>query len=74
MSEDGQRVGVVAVVGFPNAGKSTLVNRLTSSRHAVVDEVPGVTRDRNELLCEWRGQTFVLIDTGGVNAGDDSPM
>jgi GTPase len=74
MSEDGQRVGVVAVVGFPNAGKSTLVNRLTSSRHAVVDEVPGVTRDRNEVLCEWRGRTFVLIDTGGVDAGDESPM
>jgi GTP-binding protein len=74
MSEDGQRVGVVAVVGFPNAGKSTLVNRLTSSRHAVVDELPGVTRDRNEVLCEWRGRTFVLIDTGGVDAGDESPM
>jgi GTPase len=74
MSEEGQRVGVVAVVGFPNAGKSTLVNRLTSSRHAVVDEAPGVTRDRNEMLCEWRGRTFVLIDTGGVDAGDDSPM
>jgi GTPase len=74
MSEHGQRVGVVAVVGFPNVGKSTLVNRLTSSRHAVVDEVPGVTRDRNEMLCEWRGRTFVLIDTGGVDAGDDSPM
>jgi GTP-binding protein len=74
MSEDGQRIGVVAVVGFPNAGKSTLVNRLTSSRHAVVDELPGVTRDRNEVLCEWRGRTFVLIDTGGVDAGDESPM
>jgi GTP-binding protein len=74
MSGEEERVGVVAVVGFPNAGKSTLVNRLTSSRHAVVDELPGVTRDRNEVLCDWRGRAFVLIDTGGVDAGDDSPM
>jgi GTPase len=74
VSATGERVGVVAVVGFPNAGKSTLVNRLSSSRQAVVDETPGVTRDRNEVLCEWRGRTFVLIDTGGVDAGDDSPL
>ncbi len=74
MSTAAQRVGVVAVVGFPNAGKSTLVNRLTSSRHAVVDETPGVTRDRNEVECDWRGRRFVLIDTGGVDPGDDSPM
>jgi GTP-binding protein len=66
--------GRVAVVGFPNAGKSTLINRLTSSRRAVVHETPGVTRDRTEMVCEWRGAEFVLIDTGGVNAGDDSPM
>jgi GTP-binding protein len=74
MSAAAQRVGVVAVVGYPNAGKSTLVNRLTSSRHAVVDELPGVTRDRNEVACDWRGHAFVLIDTGGVDAGDDSPL
>jgi GTP-binding protein len=74
MSAAEERIGVVAVVGFPNAGKSTLVNRLTSSRHAVVDERPGVTRDRNEMTCEWRGRTFVLIDTGGLDVGDDSPM
>jgi GTPase len=66
--------GRVAVVGFPNAGKSTLINRLTSSRRAVVHETPGVTRDRTEALCEWRGSEFVLVDTGGVNVGDDSPM
>ncbi len=66
--------GRVAVVGFPNAGKSTLINRLTSSRRAVVHETPGVTRDRTEMLCEWRGSEFVLVDTGGVNVGDDSPM
>jgi GTP-binding protein len=74
MSTAAQRVGVVAVVGFPNAGKSTLVNRLTSSRHAVVDATPGVTRDRNEVECDWRGRRFVLIDTGGVDVGDESPM
>jgi GTP-binding protein len=67
MSAAEERIGVVAVVGFPNAGKSTLVNRLTSSRHAVVDERPGVTRDRNEMTCDWRGRTFVLIDTGGLD-------
>jgi GTP-binding protein len=66
--------GVVAVVGFPNAGKSTLINRLTSSRRAVVHETPGVTRDRTEAICEWRNRAFVLVDTGGVDAGDASPM
>jgi GTPase len=59
--------GTVAVVGFPNVGKSTLVNRLTSTRAAVVHETPGVTRDRKELLCEWSGTWFRLIDTGGVD-------
>src|SRR5437763_14758770 len=66
--------GVVAVVGFPNTGKSTLINRLTASRRAVVHETPGVTRDRTETVCEWRGQSFALLDTGGVDAGDASPM
>ncbi|HEY0389053.1 MAG TPA: ribosome biogenesis GTPase Der [Gaiellales bacterium] len=66
--------GRVAVVGFPNAGKSTLINRLTTSRQAVVHETPGVTRDRTEAICEWRGREFVLIDTGGVDAGDESPL
>jgi GTP-binding protein len=66
--------GRVAVVGFPNAGKSTLVNRLTSSRQAVVHETPGVTRDRTEAICEWRGRRFLLIDTGGVDVGDASEL
>src|SRR3954454_15264034 len=65
-------IGTVAIVGFPNVGKSTLVNRLTGSRAAVVHETPGVTRDRKELICEWRNQRFRLIDTGGVDiAGED---
>ena len=59
--------GTVAIVGFPNVGKSTLVNRLSESRQAVVHETPGVTRDRKELLCEWNGVHFLLIDTGGVD-------
>jgi GTPase len=65
---------MVAVVGYPNAGKSTLVNRLSGSRKAVVDETPGVTRDRNEVPCDWNGREFVLVDTGGVDAADPSHM
>src|SRR5688572_20334046 len=67
-------LGSVAVVGFPNVGKSTLVNRLTGSRQAVVHETPGVTRDRKELVCEWAGQRFLLVDTGGVDIVDPSPI
>jgi GTPase len=66
--------GTVAIVGFPNVGKSTLVNRLTQSRAAVVHETAGVTRDRKELLCEWNGVTFRLIDTGGVDEADTGPF
>ena len=66
--------GVVAVVGFPNVGKSTLVNRLSESRQAVVHETPGVTRDRKEVVCEWRGRRFLLVDTGGVDIADPSPI
>jgi GTP-binding protein len=65
-------IGTVAIVGFPNVGKSTLVNRLTGSRAAVVHETSGTTRDRKELVCEWSGKRFLLIDTGGVDiAGRD---
>ena len=66
--------GTVAIVGYPNVGKSTLVNRLTATRAAVVHETPGVTRDRKELLCDWRGEQFLLVDTGGVDITDDSPI
>jgi len=69
-----QLVGTVAIVGFPNVGKSTLVNRLTATRTAVVHETPGVTRDRKELVCEWNGQHFLLIDTGGVDIADRSEL
>jgi len=67
-------VGTVAIVGFPNVGKSTLINRLTQSRAAVVHETPGVTRDRKELVCEWNGRRFLLVDTGGVDVADPSPI
>ncbi|HEY6029252.1 MAG TPA: ribosome biogenesis GTPase Der [Gaiellaceae bacterium] len=60
-------IGTVAVVGYPNVGKSTLVNRLTGTRAAVVHETHGTTRDRKELVCEWNGKRFLLIDTGGVD-------
>jgi GTPase len=67
-------IGTVAIVGFPNVGKSTLVNRLTGTRAAVVHETPGVTRDRKELVCEWRARRFLLIDTGGVDIADEAPI
>jgi GTP-binding protein len=60
-------LGTVAIVGFPNVGKSTLVNRLTASRAAVVHGTSGTTRDRKELVCEWSGKRFLLVDTGGVD-------
>jgi GTP-binding protein len=60
----------VAIVGYPNVGKSSLVNRLTESREAVVHERPGVTRDRKELRTEWNGRPLTLIDTGGVDLED----
>jgi GTP-binding protein len=66
--------GTVAIVGFPNVGKSTLVNRLTGSREAVVHETQGTTRDRKELVCEWNGKRFLLVDTGGVDIADESPI
>ena len=64
----------VAVVGYPNVGKSSLVNRLTGTREAIVHERPGITRDRKELECEWNGRTFTLIDTGGVDFADEDPL
>jgi GTPase len=62
-----RRLPQVAVVGFPNVGKSTLVNRLAGGREAVTHKEAGVTRDRKALECEWNGVRFELIDTGGVD-------
>jgi GTP-binding protein len=64
----------VAVVGFPNAGKSTLVNRLAGGREAVTDAEPGVTRDRKALETEWNGLSLDLIDTGGVDLADSAEL
>ena len=64
----------VAVVGYPNVGKSSLVNRLSGTREAIVHERPGITRDRKELEVEWNGRTFTLIDTGGVDFADIDPL
>jgi len=64
----------VAVVGYPNVGKSSLVNRLTQTREAVVHERPGITRDRKELSTEWNGRKLTLIDTGGVDLEDEDPL
>ncbi len=64
----------VAVVGYPNVGKSSLVNRLANSREAVVHERAGITRDRKEIATEWNGRRFTLIDTGGMDNEDPDPI
>jgi GTP-binding protein len=63
---------VVAIVGRPNVGKSTLLNRIVGRREAIVEERPGVTRDRKEVEAEWAGRPFVVVDTGGWIARGDS--
>lgn len=65
---------VVVIVGRPNVGKSTLFNRLIRRRVAVVEDSPGVTRDRLYAETEWRGKRFVVVDTGGILFGDEDPL
>jgi GTP-binding protein len=67
-------VPTVAVVGFPNVGKSTLVNRLVGGSEAVTAAEPGVTRDRKRLATEWNGVLFELIDTGGIDLADEAEL
>jgi GTP-binding protein len=68
------RLPTVAIVGFPNVGKSTLVNRLAGGREAMTHAESGVTRDRKRLRCEWNGVAFELLDTGGIDLADESEL
>ncbi|MGB2756575.1 MAG: GTPase, partial [Acidimicrobiia bacterium] len=63
---------VVAIVGRPNVGKSTFVNRVVGGRTAIVEEMPGVTRDRKELEANWLGREFLIVDTGGWLDSEDA--
>ncbi len=65
---------VVTVVGRPNVGKSTFFNRVIGRREAIVEDVPGVTRDRHFARAEWAGHTFYIVDTGGLETDTDEPM
>src|SRR5512139_3437814 len=64
---------VVALVGRPNVGKSTLFNRLAGERLAVIDDVPGTTRDRLVMEAEWSGRAFDIVDTGGIDPTQTGP-
>ncbi len=69
-----ERKPVVAIVGRPNVGKSTFVNRLVGSRNSIVDDAPGVTRDRIYFDVEWQNKGFTVIDTGGIIPGDEDDI
>ncbi len=69
-----ERKPIVAIVGRPNVGKSTFVNRLVGSRNSIVDDLPGVTRDRIYFDVEWQNKIFTVIDTGGIIPGDEDEI
>ena len=69
ISQEGRGLPLVAVVGRPNVGKSSLVNRVLGRREAIVEETPGVTRDRRSFVAEWAGRRFEIMDTGGLEPG-----
>ena len=69
-----ERKPVVAIVGRPNVGKSTFVNRLVGNRQSIVDDLPGVTRDRIYFDVEWQHKQFTVIDTGGIIPGDEDEI
>ena len=73
-SPPGAELPLVAIIGRPNVGKSTLFNRLVGRRQAIVDNRPGVTRDRNYGVGEWVGRRFALVDTGGFDLFDGENM
>ena len=64
----GPLLPTVAIIGRPNVGKSTLINRFLGRREAIVEDIPGVTRDRVRYECEWNSREFILMDTGGWEA------
>ena len=64
-------VPVIALVGRPNVGKSTLFNRLTRSRDAIVGDIPGLTRDRQYGEAKWQERSYILIDTGGITGDEE---
>jgi GTPase len=68
------KLPIVAVVGRPNVGKSTFFNRILGRKQAIVDDRPGVTRDRNFARADWSGREFFIVDTGGVIEGSDDPL